>query len=140
MPPERGYEVIEHTADVGLRIWAPDPSALFEEAAYGLVAIMGRGKSKSNLRQEITLDAPDGVALLVDWLSEVVFLFDARDFVPLKIDADVTADPWRVHATLDGTSGTNFEQGGPAVKAITYHDAVVRETSSGWEARVYLDV
>ncbi len=140
MLPDRGYEVLEHTADVGLRVWAPDLGPLFEEAAYGLIAIMGESKGEPSLREEIDLDAPDGVALLIDWLSEVLFLFDARGFVPLKIKADVTTDPWRARAVLHGTDGLTFEQGGPAVKAVTYHDAMVREKTAGWEARVYLDV
>jgi SHS2 domain-containing protein len=140
VPPDRGYEIIEHTADVGLRVWAPDPGALFEQAAYGLIAIMGEGTGEPSLREEIALDAPDGVALLVDWLSEVLFLFDARELVPLKVEAEVSVGPWRVRAVLHGTDGSNFEQHGPAVKAITYHDAMVRETNNGSEARVYLDV
>ena len=138
MPRERGYEILEHTADVGLRAWGPDLSAVFEQAALGLIAIMGEGRGPVTRREEIRLDAPDDVALLVDWLSEVLFLFDARSFVPRDIRASVASGG--VVAEIDGSDAQRFEQAGPAVKAVTYHDAVVRPTSDGYEARVYLDV
>jgi SHS2 domain-containing protein len=138
VPPDRGYEVLEHTADVGLRVWGPDLSAVFEQAALGLIAIMGQGSGPATRREEISLDAPDDIALLVDWLSEVLFLFDARGFVPRAIDATVTSG--RVRAVIDGSDAESFEQAGPAVKAVTYHDALVRRTPERYEARVYLDV
>ena len=138
MPPDRGYEVLEHTADVGLHAWGPDLSTVFEHAALGLVAIMGDGRGPVTRREAISLDAPDDVALLVDWLSEVLFLFDARSFVPRVIQVSVTAG--RVQAVIDGSDADRFEQAGPAVKAVTYHEALVRPTPDGYEARVYLDV
>ena len=138
MPPDRGYEVLEHTADVGLRVWGPDLSAVFEQAALGLIGIMGEGRGPVTRHERISLEAPDEVALLVDWLSEVLFLFDARGLVPRKID--VSVDATRVRAIIGGGDADRFEQSGPAVKAVTYHDALVRPTSDGYEARVYLDV
>jgi SHS2 domain-containing protein len=140
VPRDRGYEILEHTADVGLRVWAPDLSGVFEEAAFGLISIMGGSAGEPTRREVIALDAPDGVALLVDWLSEILFLFDARGFVPQRIDADVSADPWRLRAAIDGSDASSFEQRGPAVKAVTYHQAELVESPSGYEARVYLDV
>lgn len=119
-------------------MWAPDAPGLFEQAALGLIALMGTPAGESTRREEIHLEAPDGVALLVDWLSEVLFLFDARSFVPLRVRAHVSE--WRIDATLDGGDAAGFEQGGAAVKAVTYHDANLERTPSGFEARVYLDV
>jgi SHS2 domain-containing protein len=138
VPPDRGHEILEHTADVGLRIWAPDLSGLFEEAARGLIAVMGTPTGEATRHEEIRVVAPDAVALLVDWLSEVLFLFDARGFVPHDVRANVTE--WRVDAAVEGGDVRGFEQGGAAVKAVTYHDAKLEHTSDGYEARVYLDV
>jgi len=138
VPRERGHEMLEHTADVGLRVWAPDLSGLFEEAALALIAVMGTPTSEASRTERLALAAPDGVALLVDWLSEVLFLFDARNFVPHVVDAEVSE--WELRASLFGGDAGDFEQGGAAVKAVTYHDAKLERTSSGYEARVYLDV
>ncbi len=134
----RGHELVEHTADVGLRIWAPTVEELFAEAAVALIDVMGKAIGPSDREERVALDAPDLDALFVDWLSEILFLFDARDFVPRSASAHVDDDPWKVEATLEG--GGELEQHGPAVKAVTYHGLDIRRTDDGYEAVVYLDV
>jgi SHS2 domain-containing protein len=135
-----GYEIIEHTADLGLRVWAPDLPGLFEEAARGLIAIMGRGSDEADRTEHGVVAAPDPEALLVDWLSEVLFLFEARGLVPQRVEVHITEDPWRLRAELAGSDPERFVQHGPAVKAVTYHAIEVNVTPTGAEARVYLDV
>jgi SHS2 domain-containing protein len=137
---DRGHETLEHTADVGLRVWASSLDDLFAEAAAGLVDVMGSAKGAEAARTEVRLEAPDLEALFVDWLSEVLFHFEARGFVPRAADVRVGQDPWRLDGTVGGPDLSSFEQHGPAVKAITYHCLEVKKTTDGYEARVYLDV
>jgi SHS2 domain-containing protein len=136
---KRGHETLEHTADVGLRVWAPTLRELFSEAAVGLVDVMGTAEGPE-LRREVRLEAPDLDALFVDWLSEILFLFEARGLVPRSADVRIEQGPWRLEAILSGVGTSLFRQHGPAVKAITYHGLEMKETSDGYEARVYLDV
>lgn len=142
---ERGHELIEHTADVGLRIWAPTLNELFAEAALGLVDVMGRATGPAVSTHRVACGGPSGAELdyegrLVDWLSEVLFLFDARGIVPIDARVELSHDEARLEATLDATDMEHFGQHGPAVKAVTYHALELRETDAGYEARVYLDV
>jgi SHS2 domain-containing protein len=132
----RGHEIIEHTADVGLRVWAPTLDELFSEAALAMVALMGTPTSTEPRSEHLELEAADLEALFVDWLSEVLFLFEARELVPRDVRVRVSREPWRVAATIEGVSAVDLEQTGPAVKAVTFHGLEVSET----EAKVYLDV
>ena len=134
----RGHELVEHTADVGLRIWAATLDELFEEAAIGLIDVMGRSTGHDDRQERVVLDAPDLDGLFVDWLSEVLFLFDARGFATRSARVGVQTEPTRLEAALSGSG--DFEQHGPAVKAVTYHGLDIGPTASGYEARVYLDV
>lgn len=136
----RGFEILEHTADAGLRVWAPDLPALFAEGGLGLMAVMGEASGDDTRSQTVDIESADLEALFADWLSELIFLFETRDVVPLRFDVEVGEDPWRVHATVRGPGTSAFEQTGAAVKAVTYHELYVRPTSAGFEARVYLDV
>lgn len=135
-----GYEVIEHTADAGLHVWAPTLEELFADAARGLFGIMGEGRGPRVHTERVTLEAPDREALLVDWLSELLFLFEARGVVPEEVGVRISEDPWRLEADIGGSDAGRFVQGGPAVKAITYHAIEVRATPTGVEGRVYVDV
>lgn len=135
-----GWELIEHTADVGLHVWAPDVGGLFAEAALGLVGVMGKGTGPLVHREIVSLDAADAEALLVDWLSEVVYLFEGRGVVTRQVECEVETGPWRLRATVEGSDAGEFRESGPGVKAVTYHRISVGPADGGWEARVYLDV
>lgn len=132
---DRGHEVIEHTADVGLRVWAPKLEEVFAEAAVGLIRVMGTATGQA-AATEVEVEAPDLDALFVDWLSEVLFLFEARDMVPADARVEIERGTWKLRATLEGVRAGEFQQEGPAVKAITYHGLEISDT----EAVVYLDV
>jgi len=144
MPPvprgDRGFELLEHTADVGLRVWAPDLGGMFAEAARALIAVMGKGVGAVTRSESVTLESTDLEALFVDWLSEVLFLFEARDVVAQKVEVAVSTDPCRLRAVIEGPSAEDFVEDGPAVKAVTYHRVSVQPSDAGWEATVYLDV
>ena len=130
-----GHELIEHTADVGLHVWAPTLEEVFAEAAVALIRTMGDGAGPG-VSQEVALDAPDLESLFVDWLSEVLFLFEARQIVPKAVRVRIDRERCRLDATVDGVRAETFVQEGPAVKAITYHGLTLSET----DATVYLDV
>lgn len=86
------------------------------------------------VRETVSLQSTDLDGLFVDWLSEVLFLFEARGLVPREVT--VRIDGTRLEATIDGLKATSFEQIGPAVKAVTYHGLELSDT----QARVYIDV
>jgi SHS2 domain-containing protein len=131
----RGHELVEHTADVGLRVWGQSLEDVFAQAAIGLVAVMGRADGPS-VSETVKLDAPDLGALFVDWLSEVLFLFEARQVAPTDVRVRIDREACGLSATIDGVKAASFVQEGPAVKAVTYHGLEI----SDHEAVVYLDV
>jgi SHS2 domain-containing protein len=114
-------------------VWAPTREELFAEAARALIALMGEGRGP-RAHEVVALEAPDADALFVDWLSEILFLFEARRFVPDEIE--LVLDGMRLRASMNGKVAESFAQTGPAVKAVTYHGLQLTET----DARVYLDV
>ncbi len=134
----RGHEQIEHTADVGVHVWAPSLEELFAEGALALIDVMGRSRSAPSREEQVHLEAPDLNALFVDWLSEVLFLFEARSFVTHGADIDMQETSLR--ARLEGSDAATLEQHGPAVKAVTFHGLEITRSDHGYEAHVYLDV
>ncbi len=75
----KGFEILEHTADVGVRSTGATPEECFEQATLGLADIMGIWRPDGGEEVALELEAADLGALLVDWLSEVVYLHDSRD-------------------------------------------------------------
>jgi protein archease len=134
-----GYEILEHTADVGIRAFGPTLAACFEQAARALAEILGASRpGRTGERRVISATGGDRGALLVDFLNELLLVHETdevafTDITVTRLDEhDVEAE---VHVVrLEGEAETT------GVKAATYHRLEIRETADGYEARVYLDV
>jgi len=135
------YETFDHTADVGLRIVSPDLDGLFREAAEGFFSVVAEPSHPGGERREMEfrLAADRLDHLLIDWLNELLYLFDTQHQL---------LDSFRV--TVRGTELQATARSRPAddardrmlheVKAITYHGLRVERTTDGWLAEVILDI
>lgn len=129
------FRWVEHTAELELEIEAPSPEAVFDEALAAFAELVGNGRGPKMTR-ELEVEAEEPALLLADWLSELVYLADAEQFVPERIAALELGDD-RLRATVEGHLG----EPRPLVKAVTLHRLDFgRDDTVGWRARVVLDV
>ncbi len=135
----RGFEILEHTADVGVRAAGGSLAECFEQASLGLADIMGIWRPGGGEEVEISLEADDLGALLVDWLSEILWLHDSRDADLAGLEV-TRAERTSVQGTLKLAPRAADPAEGTQVKAITYHQLNVEQTDEGWVAEVYVDV
>jgi SHS2 domain-containing protein len=139
-PGEARFEVLEHTADIGLRIRASGLREVFEMAARGMVDILGAvaATGPSRRRESIAVRDSDLGGLLVDWLNEILFLVDRDEACVGEIVVE--------RATEDEVAGTvemaecSAMPDGTVLKAATYHRLSVERESDGFVATVYFDV
>jgi len=135
------YTFFEHTADMGIRIEAPDLPALFADAARGLFALLTSDSDQVRplVAERIALSADRSDDLLHDWLAELLFLFDARHL--LLSDFQVQVDESRLEAVVRGEPiDPERHPLGMEIKAITYHGLSVERGPSGWTAEVIVDL
>ena len=140
------YEVLEHTADTGLRVWGKDLPSLFRDAAEGFFELAtdlsSLQKSQPVFYHEVEVNFQEDNAedLFMHWLQELLFVFSVRHFVlteyyfmtltpmMLKLKAKaIQFDPKR-HVSRH------------EIKAVTYHRFRVAKTHGGWEAEVIFDI
>ena len=134
-----GFEILEHTADVGVRATGTSTEDVFEQATRGLLEITGAYAPGRGDRIAIDVSANDIGGALVDWLEDVLFLQDARDSVVTDLKVD-RADESGATGWVDIVPRYR-EVHGTAVKAITYHQlSVTQEPDGTWTATVYLDI
>jgi len=136
---ESGYELLEHTADVGIRSWGPTPEAAFEQTAWALVDLLDIRAEGTGEARTIVASSGDAPGLLVDLLNELIFLHETEDVavsgirvVRLRDDAlEAEVETVPLARPLEGT----------VVKAATYHEVRVDRSPDGrTEAQVFLDV
>lgn len=143
-PPERGsagFELTEHTADVGIHAWAPSEAGVFEQSALALCSLLC-DPATVEPRHAVGLEAeaPMHDLLLVAWLNELLYRFEADSLVFHSFAIGVLGA-----RTLSGSAfGEPLDPARHAahagVKAVTYHGLALRRTGKGWDATVVLDV
>jgi SHS2 domain-containing protein len=133
------FEILEHTADVGIRATGDTVEECFEQAALGLAEIVGILRPGTGERVEIAVSAGDLGALLVDWLDEILYLHDSRDAVITAVRVG-SVEEGRVDGFVELRARGDTPIEGTQVKAVTFHRLDVRETQEGCVAVVYVDV
>lgn len=135
------FETFDHTADLGLRVAAPDENALFVEAARGLMSLLVENPESIVPVELMELDIA-GVEtdyLLFDWLSELLYRYETRKF--LGATFELTRDAGGLHARVQGERVDRARHRlAHEVKAITYHGLTVKQTNGAWEAELIVDI
>lgn len=129
------FRWVEHTAELGLEIEARSAEDVFREALAAFAELVGDGDGPRFTRK-VEVEAEDPGLLLVEWLSELLYLADAEQFVPERI-ASLELAYGRLRATVEGFRGEPRQ----LLKAVTLHGLEFREDATvGWRAQVVLDV
>ena len=129
-----GFEFREHTADVQVRSWATSIEDAFSQTAYSLMATITPNlkKIEPEIEKEITVQAEDKEALLFDFLSEFLYIFDVEELVFCQIcvrKIEKVNGNYELHATLRGEKfNLTKHEIGIEVKAITYSFLNIEET------------
>jgi SHS2 domain-containing protein len=135
----RGYELLEHTADVGVRARGATLEEVFEQATLGLAEVLGALRPGPGEAVAVEVTAGDPGALLVDWLNEVLWLHETRGHAAIAAVRVERAGGDRAAGSVTFSS-TDPPADGTFVKAVTYHRLRVGRDAGGWLAEVYLDV
>ena len=81
------FQLIEHTADVGLIAYGRTLAEAFANAAYGLFSIIAELKTVREIEsRQLELNEEDSEALLFEWLNSLIYLFDVEMLLFKRFD------------------------------------------------------
>ena len=135
------YQLIDHTADLGIKASGATLAELFETIAAAMFdQIVETRQLKGLARTRVDITGIDREDLMISWLRELLFLWNGREMLVKRIaiktisetavSAVVTYDPYdpQTHEILTD------------IKAVTYHAVRVEKSEAGWETSVIFDV
>ncbi len=132
------YKFLEHTADVKFQAFGKSLNDAFENASYALKEVMfGKIKIKNKIKKKIKIKAKDNEGLLYRFLEQFLFLLDAENFIFNKVKVKIIGLSLNAEVWGDKASSYKFTND---VKAVTYNQMFVKQTSEGWQVQVVLDV
>jgi SHS2 domain-containing protein len=143
---KKNYEFLEHTADVQIRAWGENLKEAYEQAALALQATISPNTEKidSVSKKELKITAEDREALLFDFLSEFLYIFDVERLIFGNINVErieKTNEELTLKAILYGEKFNSDKHDiGTEVKAITYSYMKIEEKEDKTEVEVVFDI
>ncbi len=135
------FEIIDHTADIGIISYGNDLSEAFANSAYGMFSLVTDLEGVNNdICQEIEIEAYDQEALLVSWLNELLYIFDVEFIIFNKFDI-INLSLKRIQAKAYGEKvDLSRHQLKTSIKAATYHMLMIEKNDEGFKTQVILDI
>ena len=135
------YKTFDHTADVGIEVYGEDLLQLYSNAGYALfdlITVIDTIEATTSL--SVTVEGTDQEDLMVRWLSELLYVHQMRGYL---------LSNFRLHELGENilratVRGERYESHRHAVlreiKAVTYHQLMVRQDKDKWIARIVFDI
>lgn len=135
------FKVIDHTADIGIIAYGVDIEQLFSSAAYALFSLIVEPESiTERLHSYIRVTAENSENLLVAWLNELIYLFDAEHLLFNRFQIE-NLNNHRLTAICYGESIDPLKHRLKRyVKAATFHTLKIDSCASGYKAQVIFDI
>ncbi len=137
----RRFCFLDHTGDAAAAIYGRSLEELFTNAAEALCEILTeRRKIQEKEARAISIEQPTLEMLLVAWLNEFLYLFDAKGLLFRRFEIS-HLDTGRLEARA---WGEQYDEGRHSIKtqikAATYHQLEIRKERNRWKARIVFDV
>ena len=138
---KKAFEMIDHTADVGIIVYGVDIKQLFSNAALALFSLITEpGSVGEQLRRNVEVVSEDNDSLLVEWLNELIYLYDAEHILFNRFDIENLSNN-QIKATCYGEPFDPLKHRiKTGVKAATYHMLRIIKDNHGYEVQIIFDV
>jgi SHS2 domain-containing protein len=135
------FEILNHTADIGIVVYGEDLKSLFQNAGEVFFhLITDLKKVRLRTEREIKIRGESLERLMVDWLTELLYLHEVEGLLFKRFEVEsVGKDGLKAKA-----KGETYREGihviKTGVKAITYHQIKVRKEKKDWKAQIIFDL
>jgi SHS2 domain-containing protein len=138
---KKRFEMTDHTADIGITAYGTDVRELFVNAALALFSLITEPESvEEKLHLDLEVGSEDRDSLLVEWLNELIYVFDVKHILFNRFDIKSLAyNELRVTCYGEDFDPTRHKLK-IGVKAATYHMLSLDRNNDGYRAQIILDV
>jgi len=131
------YKILEHIADLKIKAFGQNLEELFSNAALGMMEFIYKDIRYpiSDIGEKISLKSKDIESLLVDWLSELLYLSEINKSAYTKFNIKEISET-KLEAEVFGQQAEKKND----IKAATYHQLKIEKTNQGYIAVVLFDI
>ena len=137
----RTYQLLDHTADLRVRITGISRAALFQNAGLALADLICDPDTLTpDETMTVGIEGDDPADLMVNYLRELLYLWTGKEKL-LKMVSILDVSDTALSARMEVSS---YDARGHAIlneiKAVTYHQIAVEPVVNGWQATVVFDI
>lgn len=132
------YEILEHTADLKIRAYGKNLPELFSNMLKGMFEVCEPviDDKLSIITHEIKIQSQNLESLLVDFLSEALYLSDTNNEVYFEVEFKKMTEQELI-GKLKGNKIKGLKE---EIKAVTWHDLKIEKINNKWQATVLFDI
>ena len=135
------FEILNHTADIRIRVYGKDLKELFENAALGMFNILADLEGiTSSTELEIKAEELDKEELLITWLDELLYNFYTKHIIFCEFDITELTDKNLTAKVKGRFIGENRNRLKTEIKAATRHDLRIEKKDDTYEVQIVFDV
>jgi SHS2 domain-containing protein len=141
-PTMNSYEILDHTADIFIKAKGSTLAEAFEHAAVGMFDQIYQTSDVEPIGEfQVDLQNEDIEQLLVEWLSELLFIYETQKVVFSKFKVNLDQDK---NTLISQAYGESFDPEKHVItneiKAVTYHMLEIGQESDMYFVKVLLDI
>lgn len=137
---DKDFEIVNHTADVGIAAYGANMKQAFTNAAKGLFSLITEPDDiEEVLHRDIEVTATDKESLLVEWLNELIYLFDTENIIFKRFDITELNNRQLKARSYGEKVDCSRHKLKTGVKAATYHMLKVNK-NDGYQVQVIFDI
>ena len=141
MTSDSFYNTIEHTADIGIEVEAPDREGVFARSAMAMFDLMfGLESIGRTETRRISVSGENLDELLVAWLNELLYLYSVEDVMFSSFSEIVLNSKSFSALGLGEVYDRRKHSVDLEIKAATYHGLSIGRVDGKWRARVIFDI
>ena len=138
---EKTFDIIDHTADIGIISYGTDIEQLFSNAARGLFSLITElAGIKENIQREMKISSQDRESLLVEWLNDLLYIFDVEHIVFTRFEFDTLSEVELKTRCFGDKINPAKQKINREVKAATYHMLAINKENNGYKAQIIFDI
>ena len=140
------YEIIPHTADIGLRVFGRDLKELFSNAARGMINLVIGAPSDFIPRKamKVKVSGLSAEELLVSWLSELLYKLMEERWLGIEFDISSLGERENKFFLTAEIKGQKIDYNKTPlqreIKAVTYHNIEIKKTNGIYSVEIIFDV
>lgn len=139
------YEVINHTADIGIRVRGRTLKDIFLNAGNGMVALAVASRlatlhSGARSKNIVTASAIDKEQLLVKWLQEIIYLVNSKRLIPVEFNIKSISERSLEGEVVTVPFDSKRDEIKYEIKAVTYHNLAIKKAGGQFEVSVIFDI